>query len=97
MADLRKARIDHALINALIENWRPKTNTFHFEAGEAAITLEDVSYLYSLPIDEKPVTGRVWSTRATLENTCRILLGGEVDKSAYLRGGQLSLPWIQKK
>ncbi|RWR95835.1 protein MAIN-LIKE 2 [Cinnamomum micranthum f. kanehirae] len=97
LAELKRGKIDMALINALIERWRPETNTFHLGGGEMTITLEDISYLYGLPIDGKAVTGPVWSTRSKLEETVMKLLGVKVDASAYLRGGQLSLPWIQKK
>lgn len=61
-----KNRIDHALINALIERWKPETNIFHFVSGETTITLEDISYLYGLPIDGKAVTGKVWSEKHKL-------------------------------
>ncbi|XXG62787.1 hypothetical protein AAC387_Pa05g1094 [Persea americana] len=85
------------LINALFERWRPKTNTFYFMGGEKTKTLEDVLYFYGLPIDEKPVTGIVYSNKDRLENTMFRLLGVKGEKAAYMRSGQLSLGWIRKK
>ncbi|XXG86162.1 hypothetical protein AAC387_Pa11g1110 [Persea americana] len=90
LAELKKGKIDHALINELIIS-------FHFVGGEVTITLEDISYLYGLPIDGKAVTGPVWSTRAKLGEAVLKMLGVKVDAATYLKGGQLSLPWIQKK
>ena len=52
-------KIDHSLISGLIERWRTETNTFHFFGGEAMVTLEDVAYIYGLPIDGPAVTGCV--------------------------------------
>ncbi|RWR93338.1 serine/threonine-protein phosphatase 7 long form isoform X1 [Cinnamomum micranthum f. kanehirae] len=71
---MRWMRIDHALIMGLIERWRPETSTFHLPSGEATITLEDVAYIYALPIDSPPVTGRTY-THNEIDDLCRELLG----------------------
>ena len=66
-------RIDHALLSGLVERWRPETNTFHLPTGEATITLEDVAYIYGLPIDGEPVTGRTFNN-AFVPKVCKELL-----------------------
>nr|XP_025628626.1 serine/threonine-protein phosphatase 7 long form homolog [Arachis hypogaea] len=47
-----------AMINALIERWRPETHTFHFPVGECAVTLEDVALILGLPTNGLPVTDK---------------------------------------
>ncbi|KAL8131526.1 hypothetical protein AgCh_007452 [Apium graveolens] len=46
------------LITALVERWRPGTNTFHFPFGELTITLDDVYMIMGLPVKGRPVTHR---------------------------------------
>ncbi|CAN1189281.1 Protein MAIN-LIKE 2, partial [Linum perenne] len=43
------------LVTALLERWRPETNTFHLVPGEATITLEDVEVLTALRTTGLPV------------------------------------------
>ncbi|CAN0859300.1 Protein MAINTENANCE OF MERISTEMS [Linum grandiflorum] len=43
------------LCTALIERRRLETNTFHMYHNEMAITLEDVSFITGLPVDEAVV------------------------------------------
>ncbi|KAL8092823.1 hypothetical protein AgCh_034899 [Apium graveolens] len=47
---------DIRLITALVERWRPETNSFHFTFGEMTITLEDVYMILGLPITGCAVT-----------------------------------------
>ena len=74
LAEIDRMVIDHALITGLVERWRPETNTFHFPSGEATITLEDVAYIYGLPIDGPPVTGCTY-THYQIDELCQELFG----------------------
>ena len=48
---------DTSLITALVERWRPETNTFFMRQGEMTITLEDVGYILGLPTFGEPLVG----------------------------------------
>ncbi|KAK9997037.1 hypothetical protein SO802_021723 [Lithocarpus litseifolius] len=64
--------IDHNLITAFVERWRPKTRTFHLPHGETMITLQDVEVLLQIPIDGKEINGK---TDLTWAAECRDMLG----------------------
>ena len=49
--------IDHNLITAFIERWRPETYTFHLPHGETTITLQDVEVILGIPIDGEAIVG----------------------------------------
>ncbi|KAD7477872.1 hypothetical protein E3N88_01008 [Mikania micrantha] len=49
--------LDHGLLEALIERWRPETHTFYLPIGEATVTLEDINVLWGLPIEGGVVSG----------------------------------------
>lgn len=46
----KRFTFDRSLLAALVDRWRPETHTFHLPCGEMAPTLQDVSYLFALPI-----------------------------------------------
>nr|XP_023900921.1 serine/threonine-protein phosphatase 7 long form homolog [Quercus suber] len=64
--------IDNNLITALVERWRPETNTFHLPCGETTITLQDVEVIFGIPIDGEAIVGR---TDLTWEAECQSMLG----------------------
>jgi hypothetical protein len=53
MSNVARCNIDKGLITALVERWRPETNTFHLPVGECTVTLEDVSCLWGLSVSGK--------------------------------------------
>ncbi|KAK9987699.1 hypothetical protein SO802_027938 [Lithocarpus litseifolius] len=70
--------IDHCLITALVERWRPETHTFHLPHGEMSITLEDVEVILGLPIDGEVLIGPTAVEGGDWKQLCVELLGFEV-------------------
>lgn len=68
-----ESMIDHALISGLVERWRLETNTFPFPSEDATITLEDITYIYGLPIDGPIVLGRTFSN-SKVQDVCQEVL-----------------------
>ena len=67
--------IDHCLISALVERWRPKTHTFHLPHGEMSITLEDVEVIFGLPTDGEDLVGPTTMVDGNWRQLCVELLG----------------------
>ena len=67
--------IDHCLISALVERWRPETHTFHLPHGEMSITLQDVEVVFELPIDGEVFVGATAVEDGDWSQVCGELLG----------------------
>ncbi|XP_050893761.1 protein MAIN-LIKE 1-like [Lathyrus oleraceus] len=52
--------VNHRMLNVFVEIWHTKTSSFHLPLGEMFITLDDVSCLFHIPINEKLIDhGRI--------------------------------------
>lgn len=96
LVKIKKIELDHGLITALVERWRPETNTFHLNSGKATVTLEDVAYIYGLPIDGLPVNGRTFSSPLTMVKLCKELLGVVPDINYDCYGVQIKFTWLRE-
>ncbi|XP_020967059.1 uncharacterized protein LOC110266542 [Arachis ipaensis] len=83
-----------ALINALVERWRPETHTFHLPIGECTVTLEDVAVILGLPTNGLPVTGMTLSSFEALEGECFHQFG-VAPRKADCRGSGIKLTWLR--
>uniref|UniRef100_A0A8I6YZH1 Aminotransferase-like plant mobile domain-containing protein n=1 Tax=Hordeum vulgare subsp. vulgare TaxID=112509 RepID=A0A8I6YZH1_HORVV len=53
------APVNHVALTALTDHWRPETHSFHLACREMTMTLEDMTMINSLPINDLVVTGHV--------------------------------------
>ncbi|CAN1308724.1 Serine/threonine-protein phosphatase 7 long form homolog [Linum perenne] len=82
------------LVTALIERWRPETNTFHILQGEATITLEDVEVLTGLPTRGHPVSVSYDGRDAAV--ICEELLGARPSSRSF-HGHQVKISWVKEQ
>lgn len=94
--------VDHALITALVERWRPETHTFHLPHGEISITLQDIEVMLGVPVDGLPVTG---SAKGNWPALCRDFLGRlppdpvphPHENKSILAGARLRVSWLKEQ
>ncbi|CAN1182548.1 Serine/threonine-protein phosphatase 7 long form homolog [Linum perenne] len=82
------------LVTALLERWRPETNTFHLLQGEATITLEDVEVLTGLPTRGRPVS--VGYDARAADVICQELFGATPPPTRFT-GHQVKISWVKEQ
>ena len=89
-------QLDHALITAFVEQWRPETHTFHLPHGEMTITLQDVEVIIGLPIEGEAMVG---PSKRTWTDVCAEMLGIQIpnDPQTVLRGQRILIPAIVER
>ena len=95
--------IDHALILALVERWRPETHSFHLAHGEMTIMLQDMEVIMGVPIDGLLVVG--FTHMCDWSNFCVDLLGhrppgkdvGSSNTTAVLCGPRVKACWLESQ
>ena len=93
--------LDHALITALVERWRPETHSFHLPHGEITITLQDMEVIMGVPVDGLPVVGYT-SSRTNWRELCGDWLGhrppnrelGGNKNTVVMEGSRVKAKWL---
>ncbi|XP_061347026.1 protein MAIN-LIKE 2-like [Gastrolobium bilobum] len=87
---MRRLPIDHHLITALVERWRPETHTFHMPVREMTITLQDLEAILGLATEGRVVTGYTHGNWRDVIQQYMGLMPREID----LEGGNLKMSWL---
>ena len=89
-------QLNHALIIAFVERWRPETHTFHLPHGEMTITLQDVEVIMGLPIECEAMVG---PSKRTWTNLCAKMLGIQIpnDPQTVLKGQRILIPALVER
>nr|GME05923.1 serine/threonine-protein phosphatase 7 long form homolog [Ipomoea batatas] len=80
---LRHMKLDHHLITALVERWRPEVHAFHMPFGEVTISLQDVEVLLELKIDGRPLIGKIEKNKGDRLVQIQTFLGFTPRDDAY--------------
>ncbi|CAN1293388.1 Protein MAIN-LIKE 2 [Linum perenne] len=102
LRDALKLTPDPELITALVERWRPETNTFHLYGGEATITLEDVHFITGLSVDGLPIVdffdSCIFADRSgAYAHLFMLPLLEDIDRVGEYAWGAAALSWLYRE
>ena len=84
-------------LTALVDRWHVETHTFHLPCGEMTVTLEDFAMITGLPLDGKPVTGKIEAGK--FRDMVEELLGrrppDKVEGEKGSKTGGLKTTWLE--
>ena len=94
--------LDHALIIALVERWRPEMHSFHLPYGKMTFTLKDMEVIMGVPVDGLPMVGYT-SPRLNWRELCSNLLGhrpperelGGNKNTVVMEGPRVKAKWLE--
>ena len=94
--------LDHALITALVESWRPETQSFHLPHGEMTITLQEMEVIMGVPVDGLLVVG--FTHIQDWGKLCAELLGHKPlnrqasagKNTTMMEGSRVKAKWLEK-
>ncbi|RYR33875.1 hypothetical protein Ahy_A10g048540 [Arachis hypogaea] len=84
-----------ALLSVLVKRWKLETHTFHLSVSEVIVTLEDVTYIFGLPVNGEPVTRRSNSSHQFLVENCIAFSGREPSPQDHVLG-KVNLAWVRQ-
>ena len=89
-------QLNHALIIAFVERWRPETHTFHLPHCETTITLQDVEVIMGLPIEGEAMVG---PSKRTWTDVCTEMLEIQIpnDPQTVLKGQMILIPTLVER
>ncbi|QHO16698.1 uncharacterized protein DS421_10g305790 [Arachis hypogaea] len=85
----------HPLLSALVERWRPETHTFVMPVDEITVTLEDVAYIFGLPIDGEAVSGWTDNSADFVRSQSYAIFGREPEVSTSSKS-YIKLAWVRR-
>nr|XP_023892649.1 serine/threonine-protein phosphatase 7 long form homolog [Quercus suber] len=96
--------LDHTLITALVERWRPETHSFHLSHGEMTITLQDMEVIMGVPVDGLPVVE--YTDRNDWAHFCWEMLGhnppgrdvgDRCKNTTVIEGPRVKAKWLEDR